>query len=667
MNLLSQESSPYLFQHKDNPVHWQPWSEEAFLTAAVLDKPVIVSIGYSTCHWCHVMEHESFEDHDVAALMNDHFICIKVDREERPDIDDIYMKVCQMISGSGGWPLNCFLLPDKRPFYAGTYYPPRPAHGRISWPQLLIQLSNLYRNEKEKIFRQADQIMSVLNGIQNNISSIILNNSSDFNFDQAKNKIINLFDPVNGGFGSAPKFPAPANYNLGIQFYLQQGDKAMLHHTLLSASHMVTGAMYDHLRGGFARYSVDAHWHVPHFEKMLYDNAGLITLYAFVYRLTAENWLKAIVLNTVHFFETFMLSPTGLYFAAMDADTDGKEGTYYVWSSLEINNLPEEIKIPLFENVVITPEGNWENTNVLRFISPEQMRLYYNQTDSNNSLFKSFMHLKELAQLRSLPHINSKILSSWNAQMGIALCDAGQYFSDQTLIEKSIGLYSSFKKTQIINGSLIHSSADERHAEGMFLEDHAWLIYWLLQLGKVTLDTTFFDTAVHWLHIAESLFYDSHLGLFYNTPATTKMIIRNIELQDNVTSSANSIMLKNYAILALLNKNDDFQYKYTQMANAFKAISQDSVYGYLSALSTIYWFENENEIILLSGPLAKSWANELMVLLKPESLIRIIENEADSEKLKIPLESEKTLIYRCKDFACQFPADDLQQFINTYK
>ena len=593
MNLLSQESSPYLFQHKDNPVHWQPWSEEAFLTAAVLDKPVIVSIGYSTCHWCHVMEHESFEDHDVAALMNDHFICIKVDREERPDIDDIYMKVCQMISGSGGWPLNCFLLPDKRPFYAGTYYPPRPAHGRISWPQLLIQLSNLYRNEKEKIFRQADQIMSVLNGIQNNISSIILNNSSDFNFDQAKNKIINLFDPVNGGFGSAPKFPAPANYNLGIQFYLQQGDKAMLHHTLLSASHMVTGAMYDHLRGGFARYSVDAEWKIPHFEKMLYDNAGLITLYAFVYRLTAENWLKAIVLNTVHFFETFMLSPTGLYFAAMDADTDGKEGTYYVWSSLEINNLPEEIKIPLFENVVITPEGNWENTNVLRFISPEQMRLYYNQTDSNNSLFKSFMHLKELAQLRSLPHIDSKILSSWNAQMGIALCDAGQYFSDQTLIEKSIGLYSSFKKTQIINGSLIHSSADERHAEGMFLEDHAWLIYWLLQLGKVTLDTTFFDTAVHWLHIAESLFYDSHLGLFYNTPATTKMIIRNIELQDNVTSSANSIMLKNYAILALLNKNDDFQYKYTQMANAFKAISQDSVYGYLSALSTSFRLPEE--------------------------------------------------------------------------
>jgi len=668
MNILDRETSPYLLQHKDNPVYWQPWSEDAFLTAKRQDKPVILSIGYSTCHWCHVMESESFEDQATADIMNRHFVCIKVDREERPDIDEFYMNVCQVINGSGGWPLNCFLLPDKRPFFAGTYYPPSPAHGRPSWIQVMTHLLDYYKNKPLEVEAQAVQIMGIIDQTDQKVESAISNISEEsFSFDPMFAKLHSVYDHLNGGFKGAPKFPQAASYDLLLNRYLLGHSETELIHVKRTLASMAHGGMYDLLHGGFARYTVDAAWRVPHFEKMLYDNAWLIGLYAKAYSVTGELWMKNICIHTIDFLTATMYSKAGTFVAAIDADSEGKEGTYYVWSGTDLDLLSSQAQEALYANLDIFQTGNWEETNVLIFQDLDKMRTHYENLFLDISALKLALdEMKLFASKRPFPHIDNKIIFSWNAYMGLALSTAGICLKEPRFINQSVALLENLLQQNTADGLLIHTSVGGRQARHGFAEDYAALIPWLLHLSQSTSSTEYIKLAENWMAKAETLFRDENKGLFYTTSTIQQDILtRNFETYDSASPSPNSLMLKSYMELYLLTKSNEYLEKYEKIADYFKHESLKHPQAHMYAMSIIYQFEQSNEIILITGNMARQWSESLKFILSPGVLMRIVDSIQDLNKLNIESHPEKTLIYRCKNFNCQLPLENIDAFIKT--
>jgi uncharacterized protein len=514
-NRLASETSPYLLQHADNPVDWYPWGEEAFARARAEDKPLLVSIGYAACHWCHVMERESFEDPDVASVMNSSFVCVKVDREERPDVDAIYMDAVQAMTGQGGWPLNAFLTPDGVPFWAGTYFPPEPRHGMPAWRDVLRALADAWSSQRAEIDAAAGRILPRLAGAaaleapEGEISAGV--------FDAAVSSLRRAFDGVNGGWGGAPKFPAASV----IEFLLARREPEMPLQTL---RRMASGGIYDQIGGGFARYSVDAQWIVPHFEKMLYDNALLARAYLHAWQVTGEPLFHRVCTETLDWAMRELRQDEGGFASSLDADSEGVEGKFYVWTPAQVRSaLPAELAEVAIAYYGITEEGNFEGASIPVRATPDPPSL----PEIKSALLAA-------RSSRVWPGLDDKRLTSWNALMISALADAGAALERADYVAAAVAC-ARFIETELrdASGGLLRTFNRGRAKFPAFLEDHAYLLEAYLTLYEATFDAAWFVRARELADVILERFHDRERGGFFSTAgADPHLIARRKDLED---------------------------------------------------------------------------------------------------------------------------------------
>ena len=540
-NALIHEQSPYLLQHAHNPVNWIAWSPSIFEQAQSNNKPILLSIGYAACHWCHVMERESFEDEAVAHYMNAHFVNVKVDREERPDVDQIYMDALQAMTGSGGWPLNIFLLPNGKPFYGGTYFPPKTIPQRASWMDVLKGVHEAFQNNQEKLIEQANNLTNHL--VQTNIKEKIANDQSITypsleEFDLMTQRILQNADTQWGGFGVAPKFPQTFSIQVLLRNYFAHKDQSSIVHAVRSLDKMIQGGLYDHLGGGFARYSTDAQWQAPHFEKMLYDNALFITVLSEAYQITEKKVYKNVIEETVQFVHRELSDSTGLFYAAIDADSEGVEGKYYTWSYQELQALlPEKLFKPFCEYFQIKEGGNWEHTNIVWTTDTIEDAWKEELVEAKRILF---MHRAS----RIRPSTDNKILLSWNCLMLIALCKAYAISADASIIERAEkNMQWILSHMQSKEGFLFHSYTNGQPKSMGFLEDYATLIQALIELHKATGNTAHLLEAKHWMEYVQLHFIDEE-GVFFYFTSDEQLdgIIRKKDSYDGATPSSNAMI-----------------------------------------------------------------------------------------------------------------------------
>src|SRR3954471_24232903 len=522
-NRLAAETSPYLLQHAENPVDWYPWGDEALARARAEDKPLIVSIGYSACHWCHVMERESFEDPDIAALMNQHFVCVKVDREERPDVDAIYMDAVQAMTGHGGWPLNAFLTPEGVPFYAGTYYPPEPRHGMPSWPQVLTGVVEAWRGQREVIDRQSASILPRLRGAaalqppEEALDAGAL--------DAAVATLRRGYDWAHGGFSrAAPKFPAAS----AIEFLLRRGEREM---SLPPLRAMASGGMYDQVGGGFARYSVDAYWVVPHFEKMLYDNALLARAYLHAFQVSGEPLFRRVCEETLDWAMRELRQDEGGFASSLDADSEGVEGRFYVWTPAEIRAAIPDLADVAIRAFGVTEEGNFEGANIL-----------VRATSDPPELPEIKRALLTVRSGRARPALDDKRLTSWNALMISALADAGAALERADYVAAAVACASFIERDlRDESGRLLRTFNRGRAKLPAYLEDHAYLLEAYLTLYEATFDARWFTRAVSLADGILEHFYDPERGGFFSVADDhTGLIARRKDLEDAPIPSGGS-------------------------------------------------------------------------------------------------------------------------------
>ncbi len=676
MNQLRHETSPYLLQHANNPVEWFAWKPEAFERAKREDKPILVSIGYSTCHWCHVMERESFEDHEVAEFMNDHFVCIKVDREERPDVDQIYMEACQVMTGGGGWPLNCFLLPDARPFYAGTYFPPVPAYNRPSWLQVLMNLSHAYQNKRDTIEDQAQRLTDIIRDagktFTGNNKLRVVTEDQPFTEDLLKKIFVNLqrqFDAANGGFGSAPKFPGTMSLNYLLAYYFHFGEKAALDHALLSLDKMAMGGIYDQLGGGFARYATDAKWLVPHFEKMLYDNALLVGVLADAYKITKKELYRETILETLAWVQREMTSPEGGFFSAQDADSEGVEGKFFVWDKAEVEKVLKD-DFELFSKFYdITEDGNWEEKNILwRKLDFEQFAKKANLSENElkTRLAESRQKLFEVRSQRIWPSLDDKLLLDWNALMCSAHAKAYTAFGIaeyRATAERNLEfLLEKFKQTDGL--TLFHTYKNGRAQYDAFLDDYAFLIEALLDMAEITAKQDYVLQAGRYIEFVFDNFLDPVDKMFYFTSAKQKdVLLRKKNLYDSATPSGNSTMVRNLQRAGILLGREDWLHHASGMLDTMR----ESLERYPSSFSQ--WAScMMGEVFGLSevavvGEQAFKLSAEVSAEFLPQKVLMSSKTADDA----FPLLKDKqgdgyTLVYLCQNYACQQPVDTIEAF-----
>ncbi len=543
-NKLVNETSPYLLQHAHNPVNWYPWNDEALNKAKKENKLLLISIGYSACHWCHVMERESFHDESIAQIMNENFMCIKVDREERPDIDQIYMYAVQLITGNGGWPLNCFALPDGRPVYGGTYFKPE------QWEHILESLSTTYKKEPERFEKAAKEIT---NGINVFDDVIKIKEDLSFNYEdllEIMSKLRKSFDHKNGGSWGSPKFPMPVNYFPLMRYYYHSKDHDVLKHINLTLNKLATGGIYDQLGGGFARYSVDKEWLVPHFEKMLYDNAQLVSLYSEAYKLNPDIIYKRVVTETLEFVERELLSPEGGFYSAYDADSEGEEGKFYIWDRYEVDILLGEQSKVFCDYYDISLAGNWEGRNILNIKhTKEEIANRYDISIKklDDILNKSKQVLFEQREKRTKPGLDDKTLTSWNALMAKAFINAYDTFNEEKYLiiaQKNI----DFLEKNVLDSKLQlkRNYKNGKATISAFLDDYALLIDVLIELYQNTFNEDRINLAISLMEFTLEHFFDASSGMFfYTSKKASKLIKRSKELNDNVIPASNSIMASN--------------------------------------------------------------------------------------------------------------------------
>jgi uncharacterized protein YyaL (SSP411 family) len=547
-NDLSKETSPYLLQHAQNPVQWKPWSDTLFETATAADKPILLSIGYAACHWCHVMERESFEDETVADYMNMHFINIKVDREERPDIDHIYMDALQAMTGSGGWPLNIFLLPNGQPFYGGTYFPPNAMQNRASWMDVLKGVKAAFDRNREKLIEQATHLTEHL--LQSNIKAqqsqeveVVATNDE---FQLIAQRILQNADTQWGGFGAAPKFPQTFSIQVLFRHYFQNKDQASIVHAIRSVDKMIQGGIYDHVGGGFSRYSVDAMWQAPHFEKMLYDNALILGTLAEAYQLTKKPIYLDVIHATFTFLQRELFNGAGGYYAALDADSEGVEGKFYTWSYDELKAVVDPT---IFDDFVayyqVTPNGNWEHTNIL-WTQNELEKEW--EPAWQNTLKKLF----DTRAVRIRPALDHKVILGWNAMLIVGYCK--MYAATGNAVYKD----AAVECIAWVEANLYHEK--EQHfyhsiANGIpkataFLDDYANLIQAYIQLQEITGDSSYLFKAKKWMDYLLLHFMDEDGLYFYYTAAYQKdVIIRKKESYDGAQPSGNALVCSSLSYL----------------------------------------------------------------------------------------------------------------------
>ena len=681
MNRLSKESSPYLLQHAHNPVDWYAWKPEAFERARREQIPILVSIGYSTCHWCHVMERESFEHDDVAAFMNEFFVNIKVDREERPDVDAIYMEACQILTGGGGWPLNVFLTPEGKPFYAGTYFPPRPAHGRPSWLQVLQHMVGVWQQKREVVYEQADKL---LGHIQRNDNVFVKTDMSEglslssptspvFDHPALYKQMRERFDRADGGFGGAPKFPSTMALHYLLNYHHFTGDPEALEHALFSLQKMISGGIYDQLGGGFARYATDREWLVPHFEKMLYDNALLVTVMSEAHKLVAATGadstatlLRETIEETLGYVAREMTHPEGGFYAAQDADSEGVEGKFFVWDKSEIDAILGDEADLFCRFYGVTEAGNWEEKNIL------WRETTYEAFAENNGmpvaalrqqLTASRQRLFERRSKRIWPGLDDKILLSWNALMASAYTHAftalGQEAHRQAAVKNIDFLLDKFVVTDPTNGQtqLKHNWKNGHAAYDAFLEDYAFLIAALVDVYQITFDFRYLEQAAKYMEHVLSYFQDVESGLFFFTDVRqSDIVLRKKEVYDNATPSGNSTMVLNLQRLGLLLDRRDWRETAHRMLMAMRETVERYPLSFERwALAMMFETWPPDEIAVV-GTNAYEKAISLQRRFWPNKVVAA----SSAPNNQIPLLANKTgnpdaYIYVCRDFTCRQP------------
>jgi uncharacterized protein YyaL (SSP411 family) len=576
-NRLASEKSPYLQQHAYNPVEWFPWGEEAFEKARRENKPIFLSIGYSTCHWCHVMERESFEDEATAKLMNELFVNIKVDREERPDVDNVYMTAAQAISGSGGWPLSAWLTPELRPFYVGTYFPPRAAHGRPSFRDALLSLHDAWINEREKVFRSAKAIVRAVE--KHAIIADAPGAEADTGeaIDRCFEQLRNSYDPRHGGFSGAPKFPRPSIFEFLLRFHRERGDAPALEMALHTMRKMAAGGMYDQLGGGFARYSVDPQWRVPHFEKMLYDEGQLVAAYADAYRITRDEDLARVIRHTIDYLERDLMDESGAFYSAEDADSEGEEGTFYVWRSDELRELltSQELEaVTLYYG--ITEEGNFEHgKNVLHTsttLEDAAARLGATPAEIAARLATAREKLFAARERRPRPHRDEKILTSWNGLMISGLARASAALGEPRYADLARRAADYLIATMNVDGRLMHRLRDGEARFDGYLEDYAFFAAGLIDLHDATFDVKYLKEAARLVTEAGRLFWDEEGGGYFMTSGDDpSVLVRSKSDHDGAEPSGNSVMAINLLRLGRLFYDDDLLAKAKRTIALFTA------------------------------------------------------------------------------------------------
>lgn len=673
-NRLIHESSPYLLQHAHNPVDWYPWGEEAFDKAERENKPILVSIGYSTCHWCHVMERESFEDERVAKYMNEYFVNIKIDREERPDIDQIYMEAVQAMSGSGGWPLNCFLTPDKKPFYGGTYFPPKSNYGRPSWPQVISRIANAFYNQRDVVDEQADKLVDLIHKSDGHFVNDIegLKSEEVFTFDLLENtyyKLRDRFDRLEGGFGNAPKFPG----SMAIQFLLNYNhfteNEEALFHALFSLDKMIEGGIYDQLGGGFARYATDRAWLIPHFEKMLYDNALLVSVISEAYKMTKRSLYKETLIETLDFVKREMTSEEGGFYSAQDADSEGVEGKYYVWQKSEIEEILGEDAALFTAFYGVSEGGNWEHTNILwREQNYEQFAKQRGmmEADLKEKLSTCRQQLFEIRDKRIKPGLDDKILLDWNALMVKAYAKAYTALGNveyKNIAERNLAfIFSSFSKNE--EGYLYHTYKKGKAQYNAFLNDYAFLIDSLLEVYFITFKEEYLTKAKFYTNLVLEEFFDEADGLFYYTSSQQEdVILRKKDMYDSAVPSGNSTMMHNLQRLGILLGNE----YYKTLAKNMLLSLKDSISQYPNSFAR--WANgllNETysiKEIAIVGEEAMAFGKAINELFIPNKVIMATRSDDD----KYPLLAGKkatddTKIFVCKNYSCNLPITSVAEF-----
>ena len=665
-NHLISQSSPYLLQHAHNPVDWYPWGDEALAKAKAENKMLVISIGYAACHWCHVMEHESFEDSTVAAVMNEHFVSVKVDREERPDIDDVYMTACHLASGKGcGWPLNAFALPDGRPVWAGTYFPQK------EWLNVLNYFIELREKEPEKLEQYATQLAS---GIARNEELEISGVVSEFTgeaLDGIASAFVANVDKTLGGRVGAPKFPMPNNYAFLMRYAFMRDDAPARDAVLTTLDKMANGGIYDQVGGGFARYSVDARWHVPHFEKMLYDNGQHVSLYANGYQYTGNEKYAQIVRETITFIERELSDDNGGFYSSLDADSDGEEGKFYVWTQAEIDALfPDEGTRALLKDYYdIRRGGNWEHgKNVLQILSTEDEVM--KRHDLTSAQFQAIISdakstLLAAREHRIRPGLDDKILTSWNALMLKGYVDAYRALGDQAYLERALKNAEFLKNNvQRPDGGLNRNYKDGKSVINAFLDDYALLMEAWISLYQVTYDEWWLNDARRMADYVHTHFFDEATGLyFYTSDIDPPLVARKKEISDNVIPASNSILAKAFHKLGLYFYDTEMLDRAEQMLQVMApqiiSSGQPSFYSNWCDLYADHaWplFE-----IAIVGNAYEDLNQEMQSGYVPHAIFLGGAEEGELQLLRDKLQDGETYIYVCQNKVCKFPVTNVEE------
>ena len=658
-NKLIHETSPYLIQHAHNPVNWYPWGQEALDMARNEGKNIIISIGYAACHWCHVMEHESFEDEEVADFMNEHFVSIKVDREERPDVDKVYLTAVQLLTDKGGWPLNCIALPDGRPIYGGTYFT------KDRWLDMLRQVSDFIIQHPEKA---EDQANFLTEGIRSNEmiykkaeNSVFLLNDLEDIFTVWKNNI----DFSQGGYGSAPKFPMPVSLQFLLHLNFLTKQKDALKAVIVTLNKMSQGGIYDQVGGGFSRYSTDEYWKVPHFEKMLYDNAQLVSLYCSAYQKTNDPAYKRIVVDTLNFVNRELTSPEGGFYSSLDADSEGEEGKYYVWTSGEFKKVLGNYASLMMDYYHVTEKGNWENYVNILFRSGNNDKLLnkYILTESEleERVFEANKLLLAERSLRIRPATDDKILTAWNALMLNAYVDAYRTFDKKEYLEaalKNAGFIREKLKTE--DSGLFRSYKEGKASTNAFLDDYAFTIQAFISLYQATFNEKWLEDAKHLTDYAIEHFLDPQSGMFfYTSNLDPSLIARKMEISDNVISSSNSEMAKNLFILGHYFYLDEYVRLARKMLNNVKTHALNGEIYYANWDILLAWFAIEPCFVAIVGKDYEAKRIEFDKFYLPNVFLAGGSTEGRLSMLEGKLQPGQTTIFVCQDNLCKLPVTEV--------
>ena len=668
MNQLSQETSPYLLQHATNPVHWKAWNANSLAEAKEKNKLIIISIGYSACHWCHVMEHESFEDQEVADVMNAHFISIKVDREERPDVDAVYMKAVQILTGRGGWPLNMVTLPDGRPVWGGTYFK------KEQWINALEQLQELYQSAPEKMIDYAEKLHQGIQSIR-----IVPNENSETAINQEQiaglvEKWKKSFDWEFGGMASSPKFMMPNNYHFLMRYGYQKKDNELLDFVNLTLTRMAFGGVFDTVDGGFSRYSVDNKWHIPHFEKMLYDNGQLVSLYSDAYKLTANSLYKEVIEKTLSFVERELMNTEGGFYCALDADSLNaekhlEEGAFYVWKIPELKTIIGE-DFDLFREVFnINTFGLWEDENYVLIQNQslegiaKSNNIEISTLQKKKKFWENALYIKR--EKRYKPRLDDKCLTSWNAIMLKGFVDAYKALEEPKYLDLALQNADFIIKNMWSNeGNLFHNYKNQKSTINGYLEDYSLVIDAFISLYEVTFEEKWLLNAKRLTDYSLEHFYDAETGFFtFTSNLDEALITSHFETEDNVIPASNSVMAKNLFQLGIYFENSYYEKVSQQMLQKIMP-SVDYPSAYSNWMDLALNYSEQNKELAICGNLALEYCSKINAMYFPNVVLVGTKKVSNLPFLKNRFVAKQTLFYLCQNKTCSSPTTDFQKIIS---